>query len=410
MCSLSSLFSRQVLEDSLHLSTAIANCLTYSNMSVDPFVLTFGIELEFIIRYNPEDYDLERLAAKGKSWPIEYGLPISRQMIQVLNENGFSTNDSKITDFSKWTVTTDSTVFPYDLSENWYAIELKTPVLVCSALSLNQVETVVNLLVSKFQLYTNGTCGLHVHVGNENRGFDLDTLKNFCSLITAFEHQLNSLHSPDRLKYPFLKPMKMGFNLSASPRKKLSIINDLETLHDLIILFHRREDDADDYDRNFAFNFLNLSNLHQNVDEPLRTIEFRQHRGTLDPNLITNWITMAYKLIDVSYNGRAGLRDLIEKHIDNTKYTAMDLFNDLNLSELAEFYTPLVTQYVVDDNPALVDEFKDDEESRCTNTSCPLNNYTSWEKEFAPRPPSELLSSCHSSHQALDRTSSRTSW
>lgn len=382
--------------------TAIANYLTYSNMSVNPLVLTFGVELEFITRYNPEDYLVKLPAVEGKSWPIQNGDPICRHMIQILNENGFSTNEPKITDFSKWTVTTDITVFPRDLSGNWSAIELKSPILVCSAPSLKKVESVVKLLVSKFQLYTNNTCGMHVHVGNENRGFDLDTLKNFCSLITVFEHQLKSLHSPARLQYPYLKPMKMAFNPSASPWENLSTINNLETLDDLILLFHRREDDIVAYDRNFAFNFLNLSNLnysyfHPDLDEPLRTIEFRQHRGTLDPKLILNWITLAYKLIDVSYNGRAGLRDLIEKHIDNTKYTVMDLFNDLNLPELAEFYAPLVSQYMVDDNPAFVDDFIDDEEPRCTNTSCPLNNYTSWEKEFAPRPPSELAFRCHSS-------------
>lgn len=317
-----------------------------------PFRLTFGVELEVIVLYDPQDYQDELLAAEGKFWPAElspslhqkYGILVTRRMIQVLNANGFSTNDYGLIDFSKWTVDTDETVTRVDAGENWYAIELKTPVLDCSGPALKQVETVVELLKSNFKLYANQSCGLHVHVGNENRGFALPTLKAFCSLILAFRHQLDSLHPPDRLKNKFAKPMRMKFDPGASLRKMLSVIDNLETIPELISQFHYSAKHL--VDKFLAFNFLNLEENH---DKPLRTIEFRQHRGTVDPILITHWVMVAYKLVDISHNDSVGLPDLIEKQIYNHNYTVVDLFRDLKLADLAEFYaTHVFPQYGTD--------------------------------------------------------------
>lgn len=358
------------------------------------FNLTFGVELEFLAVYNPEDYQDELLAAEGKFWPIEfspspnlpqkYGILIRLHMIQVLNENGFPTNGYKHTDFSKWTVDTDCTVTPVDTSENCYAIEVKTLVLVWLPAALEQVETAVKLLVSKFNLYINESCGLHVHVGNEDRGFTMCTLRNFCSLITVFEHQMEALHPADRLHNENVKPTRRAFNPEASPREKLSIINKLKTVEDVIVQFHCTDDGDDKY---MAFNFFNLFNSCTN---PLRTIEFRQHRGTLDPKLITNWVKVACNLVEMSNTNEAGFRDLIEEHMYDIKYTIIDLFKDLKLSELAEFYAPLVFQYGTDRNAAFIDEFIEDEEHSFVDLSSPGKYDTPWEKESAPRPPSEL--------------------
>lgn len=329
-------------------------------MSATPFRMTFGVELEFIVNYSRDDYNQnDLLAGDGTLWPAEisptlhhkYGILVRLKMIQLLQENGFSTNAYNCHDFSKWTVATDGTVAPDDVSESWYAIELKTPVLDCARHSWEQVEMVVQLLVSNFRLYVNETCGLHVHVGNGNRGFDLRTLKNFGSLIAVFERQLNSLHPPDRLDTKYAKPVGMLFDPEASPMDKLVTINELDTLKELIIFFHCMDDECEDYDKYMAFNFLNLQ---ETLDEPFRTIEFRQHQGTLDPKMITNWIMVACNLVRLSHTDGATLGDLVRKHIYNTEYTIMDLFHDLDLSDLADFYAPLVLQYATGEDPALM--------------------------------------------------------
>lgn len=359
-------------------------------MDTTSFCLTFGVELEFIVLYSPERYQDNLLVSEGKHWPMEiefgptlhqkYGTLVSLDMIQLLNENGFVTNgleDDK--DFSKWTVITDSTVAPLDTRGGWYAIELKTPVLFYSSAALEKIERVVNLLVSKFKLYTNESCGLHVHVGNKDKGFSLHTLKNLCSLITVFQDQLNSMHTVDRLNNRFMQSLSKAFHMSSNTRGKLSTINDLKTVDHLIEHFHKVGDG--DYNINTAVNFFNL---HQLFDMPLQTIEFRQHRGTLDPKLITNWVMVVCNLVNLSYVDNASFHDVIENHIDDTKYTVIDLFKDLELPDLAEFYRPLV--FGTDQNPAVEAQLQ----NGFMTISSPGKYDTPWEKQFAPRPPSEL--------------------
>lgn len=358
-------------------------------MDTTPFCLTFGVELEFIVRYSPERYQDNLLVSEGKQWPIDidfsqtlhnkYGTLVRLDMIQFLNENGFVTNGPQDEDFSKWTVSTDFTVAPLDTCGGWYPIELKTPALIYSSAALEKIERVVSLLVSKFKLHTNESCGLHVHVGNEDRGFSLRTLKNFCSLITVFQDQLNSMHTVDRLHNHFVQSLSKAFHMCSTTKGKLSIINELKTVDHLIEHFHKV--DVGDYDTKTTFNFFNL---YQSFAKPLQTIEFRQHRGTLDPKLIINWVMVVCNLVNISHADKAAFHDLIENHIDDTKYTIIDLFKDLELSELAEFYGPLVSG--TDQNPAVEAEFKDG----FMTVSCPGKYDTPWEKEFAPRPPSEL--------------------
>lgn len=400
-------------------------------MNALPFRLTFGVELEFIVRYDSQNYQDELQAAEGRLWHTDssptlhekYGILVRLHMIQTLIQNGFPTNPYGGTDFSKWTVDTDITVTPVDTSGYWYAIELKSPAFLCSRLNLEPVKTIVELLVSNFSLYINESCGLHVHVGNEDRGFTLCTLKSFCSLITAFEHQLNSLHPPQRLHSPYVKSMRRVFAPGASPKEKMSTIDELQTVPRLIRHFHPLCDSNDNnYDRYVAFNFLNLHKSPNETGTPLGTIEFRQHRGTLDPNLITNWIMVACSLVNMSHTESSVIRDLIDKHINNVKYTVLDLFKDLNLPDLAEFYAPVVFDlYGIYQNPATVDESMEDEpmvdesmenefmrdvvmeyeELDFIEISSPGKYDTPWEKLFAPRPPSELRpyrqSFCHDS-------------
>lgn len=377
-------------------------------MDAPPLRLTFGVELEFIVRYHPEVYQGDLQIAEG-CWPTDssptlhekYGILVRVHMIKTLIQNGFPTNPYGVTDFSKWTVDTDLTVTPVDTSGYWYAIELKSPVFLCSRPNLEPVKTVVEILVSNFSLYINENCGLHVHVGNEDRGFPLCTLKSFCSLITAFEHQLNSLHPPQRLQSPYVKSVRRVFPPGVSPSNKMSIIDELQTVYRLIRHFHPLCDGNDDnYDRYMAYNFSNLRN------GALGTIEFRQHRGTLDPNLITNWIMVACSLVNMSHTESSVFRDLIQRHIHNAKYTVLDLFKDLNLPDLAEFYAPLVfALHGISQNPFTVDEPMEDEpmeddsmedevmeyeEPSFIDISSPGKHDTPWEKRFAPRPPSEL--------------------
>lgn len=333
-------------------------------MDIAPVRLTFGIEIEFVVCYKPETYQDGLLTAEGQLWTSEAsptlhqqcGILVRVHMIQILIDNGFPTNRFRETDFSKWTVDTDGSVTPADYQESWYSIELQTPILVPSVAAFEDVERVVLLLRSNFHLYTNESCGLHVHVGNENRGFDLGTLKNFGSLITAFEKQLNSLHPTHRLESSYAQSTKSAFpNISA--RERLSVIDRLPSIQDLIQQFHLNEEDC--MDKYMAFNFFNLQ---ESLPKPLRTIEFRQHQGTLDPGLIRSWAMVACHLVRLSITNGAAIRSIIDRHIDDTTYTVVDLFRDLQLPDLARFYAPRLWSGVGDEDEDLNEDMDLDQD------------------------------------------------
>lgn len=190
--------------------------------------------------------------------PRTHGALVRQEMVQLLNEMEpplmpFIALSKK---FKLWTVYTDSTVVPLNTSAGWYSVELKSPVLVYSATALKKVERVVELLVSKFALYANESCGLHVLVGNADRGFSLRTPRNFCSLITVFENQLASLHMTERVNNPFAKSISTTFYPRSTTREKLSTIDQMGNVDDLLQHFTHTYDAY--YDKNLSFKFLNL--------------------------------------------------------------------------------------------------------------------------------------------------------
>ncbi|KAK3707148.1 hypothetical protein LTR37_012317 [Vermiconidia calcicola] len=50
-----------------------------------------------------------------------------------------------------------------------------------------------------FCLFTNSRCGFHVHIGREQNGFALRTVKNLITLSAIFERQIDGLHAKNRI-------------------------------------------------------------------------------------------------------------------------------------------------------------------------------------------------------------------
>ncbi|RMZ11239.1 hypothetical protein D0864_01051 [Hortaea werneckii] len=51
----------------------------------------------------------------------------------------------------------------------------------------------------RFYPFVNGSCGLHVHVGNQKDGFPLQTVKNLLTVFALCERQIDMLHSIQRI-------------------------------------------------------------------------------------------------------------------------------------------------------------------------------------------------------------------
>jgi hypothetical protein len=49
------------------------------------------------------------------------------------------------------------------------------------------------------RVVVNDTCSLHVHIGNGDAGFELQTVKNVLSICTAFERIMDSMHTASRI-------------------------------------------------------------------------------------------------------------------------------------------------------------------------------------------------------------------
>lgn len=76
---------------------------------------------------------------------------------------------------------------------------------------------------------------------------------------------------------------------------------------------------------------------------------------------------------------------LIEKHKSNIVYTVIDLFKDLGLLNLAEFYSTRFFSTGENPNPAVENEIIGNHEPSFINIT-PGKYEILWEKNFAPRP------------------------
>lgn len=245
---------------------------------------TFGVELEFIVRYRIDDYEPARALGEGILRPInpysrQFGAILREHIITILRVAGFDVNDvlSK-TDYQKWTVATDGSISWDDLEMScgfdFYGIEVKTPALYYSDEALTQIQKVIILIKSHFEVLVNQSCGLHVHVGNGDAGFPLQTLKNIGMLTTVFERQIDMIHPLHRLASLYARRVACQFR-RMGPFERAQRIIDIETLEELIDCYHLQSSGV--REGYIAYNFLNLVSTR-----PLNTVEFRQHEGSLD--------------------------------------------------------------------------------------------------------------------------------
>lgn len=303
-----------------------------------PINVSFGIEFEMVVLYNVKDYEAELKSAEAVHWlssdPIDLRQKVLHliqiQMIQVLIDHGIPTNKwGRAQDFTKWTVEHDGTVSWQDSGlQDWCAIELKTPAFLFDPWALDQVGKALFLVKKHFTAVTNDSCGLHIHVGNCHEGYPLRTLKNFAMLITSFERQFSSLHSFDRINNHYVRPLTDNFSVVMSVWDKLLKIESCRSVEEVINTFN--------YDNNkwTAYCFLTLLN------PSLRTVEFRQHSGTLDNDTITHWAKLSTNMISLAHSAsHSGFYDIIKAHAHEENYNIINLLTDLNLPELAEYYS-----------------------------------------------------------------------
>ena len=258
----------------------------------EPLTLTFGVELELILRFNPAGYTEE--SDDGWSIPEERAWDHMRAVLEELPAYNYAERFGQwVAGFEKWDLGRDSSINIPELWEprdgdyfDYSAIELRSPALPYTTASLSHVKEVFHLLFTTFDIVVNESCGLHVHVGNELKGFPLQTLKNFCILTTTFERELQSLHPPSRIDNRHSRSSGAIF-MGISPWDVEKIIKSTHNEDGLIFRVQNKQ-------KGYAYNLLNLGGGKE-------TIEFRQHEATVNVDDIVKWVELTCSLVEKAH-------------------------------------------------------------------------------------------------------------
>ncbi|KAI9752620.1 MAG: hypothetical protein M1835_001081 [Candelina submexicana] len=362
--------------------------------------LTFGVEFEFVVRVKTNIYlpaalqlqstvgNVDRTVTRPSHQCLRAAL--QHHMMQVLRSNGILVNDialnatssqwtlipsgdgesymfdesyclssdyetdvGKYARFNRWTITTDGTIEfgdsqrgPSGADETDIAIELNTRKLHLNPASLQEVSHVLELLTSQFDIRTNESTGLHVHIGNAagtpGEPFWLSTLKNLASLVTVCNPIIEQLHPPWRIhNEACTSPLEHFDDPGAHESVLVEEIGWIPTIADLAYFMAGGVGDGRSFiDKTpwYAYNFL------QTCDGGYGTVEFRQHEGTVDYQRVEAWVLFCAGLVRWSSNAYIlGVPRLVERVFGKDKeigegMSVNGLLQELGLHGLVPYY------------------------------------------------------------------------
>ncbi len=285
-----------------------------------PSRFTLGVEIEFVYIYKlPPNVEAYPYSSEDSAYYHYLTYPGRKAVHRALSALDIPLRPLKPhlrQDFSAWTVDGDSTVqltmeefqtLPpgyscegielksrrFDVGRDDIADEIGR-VLRTLKLHFNQPRSTARILV-------NQTCGLHVHIGHRRSGFDLAAVKRLLKLVTVFERQIDALHTASRISIfedswcappsAIFRRLERDGNGDRHPLHRAAAIDNIgswDALNEWYESSHHHS----------AYNFENLMawlNIHGGPTT--YTIEFRQHRGTLNAKEIEGWISVVHSLV-----------------------------------------------------------------------------------------------------------------
>lgn len=207
-------------------------------------------------------------------------------------------------------------------------IEVKSPVLDFSEAGFAEVYRAVEALRQTLRVWANNSCGLHVHVGCRSGILPLPTLRSGAALMVTFEHQLNTLHTRDRLTSEYA----IGFDnhahfwsLSRLERVARIHAGDIDTVNQLVRLMCPN-------DARLAYNFMPLFQTNQQAS--LGTIEFRAHAGSVDAERVVAWAQLVTGLMYYAHSApTCDQMALIQTHAHDETFDVFHLIQSIGLSD-----------------------------------------------------------------------------
>ncbi|KAL9119656.1 MAG: hypothetical protein Q9187_003786 [Circinaria calcarea] len=310
-----------------------------------PLDLTFGVELEFILGY-PKSYISPELRAanlihdfENDEWAIvatQVYLALKAANIRVTSPDLTLTHLAK-QDYSKWRVIDDSSIYILDEipSTQHQGVEIPSRILAGSTAqslgeSLDEIRQVISVLTTNqpWTISTNVSTGLHVHVGNKTAGFPHRTLTNLAQTLYAFENQIQSIHPDERVNHYdslFCNPMRTSFPRARDDIDNLIAMQECPTVLALT-------NTAASGGKTGAYSFSSLRKMG--------TIEFRQHRGTMDAEEICAWVEVVTGLVQWSHNAPSGvlLPLAVSALATDKRFGLMELLRVIGKEHLVKYY------------------------------------------------------------------------
>ena len=331
--------------------------------------LTFGVEIEFLLAYYPQPLAPNTIMVQEEDESAEdlqqrYEWAERNQQRKrfraALLEAGLQVNPFGKTNYSKWTIHRDGSVVPgtkeimtkvhqwangsqTHLTEEerknirYVDVEVISPVFKYGTNALLEIEKAVNAITTGFPVLTPDTSGLHIHVGNSSNGFPLQTIKNLALLTHCFEKQINQIHPAHRLRHAYCMLPRLAFEPEDRDPWTIAGIIDAIKDRDEFLKFFGTERNREDVPNHYrAYNFGNLGPLMSK-----QTIEFRQHKGTLDKAEIRNWVITTNSLVSLAHSSDSeAIADFVINYRWDANLTLVDFFSALGLRSLADFYGP----------------------------------------------------------------------
>lgn len=339
--------------------------------------LTCGIELEFIAIYPEDNFP-------NPSGETTMGRTLYAALIDAnIPATGWEPIDFDIDDdhptHSRWRVETDvlslSAEEQYQLPSGWTseAVELSSRKFSLARDDWEaEIREVLNVLrrleSSGCRFMTNQSTGLHVHVGNGTQNVPLPIARRVFQLVTAFERCFDELHTVPRVALPdpgtwphWYYPPSFFHSFvreegTVVPEvfrfvpmfDRLVDIEAVGTYEELAALFRFGSDWPPAITgHNTAYNFDNLfaeERLDRFERTLTKTIEFRQHTGTLDFLEIVKWVRLACQIVEKCST-------IADDHFMDFCFCAADTDFDLSRLLLALGCSGDVIQHFLGDGP-----------------------------------------------------------
>ncbi|KAL9120441.1 MAG: hypothetical protein Q9187_002999 [Circinaria calcarea] len=310
--------------------------------------LTFGVELEFIIKYHPDFLTSERLKGGLDHNVDRRSSAIHTQISQALQAADVPVTLQDMGDAANWSILLDRSIeFTeerlWDLEYRFIGIEVRSRILPGQTPeqlgeSLDEVRLVIDTIAQlPFTLLTNRTTGLHVHVGNRHQGFPLRTLRNLCQTVHGLSRSIESIHPSHRVSSQhaasYCSPPSRAFPSTNGPTANLLLVEECATRDALIDLLNPGA-----Y-KSHAYNLANLDTRRGPPSTLKQTVEFRQHAGSVDAEEVCAWVEAVTGLVQWCHHVPSGvLIPLLMDAEQQPGFGLLEVLKVLGKEHLCGFY------------------------------------------------------------------------